>query len=70
MEIKSISNVNVEDSKNVTDSEIEDPMESRHANPASLMQDEFGVLNMTEKSNNFDMDYELPTLPPSLPNLK
>lgn len=69
-ETESTSNVNAEDSKNVTDSMIEDPMESRHANPVSLMQDEFGGLNVTETSNNFDMDYDLPTLPPSLPNLK
>lgn len=47
-----------------------DSMESRHANPAGLMMDEFGGLNVTEKSNNFEMDYDEPTLPPSLPNLK
>lgn len=47
-----------------------DSMESRHANPAGLMMDEFGSLNVTEKSNNFEMDYDEPTLPPSLPNLK
>lgn len=45
-------------------------MESRHANPAGLIQDDFGSLNVTEKSNNFEMDYDEPTLPPSLPNLK
>jgi len=47
-----------------------DPMESRHANPAGLTLDDFGALNVTEKSNKFEMDYDEPTLPPSLPNLK
>lgn len=45
-------------------------MESRHANPAGLTLDDFGALNVTEKSNKFEMDYDEPTLPPSLPNLK
>ncbi|XP_025200317.1 uncharacterized protein LOC112598156 isoform X2 [Melanaphis sacchari] len=58
------------DSKNMTDQTIEEPIESRHGNPASLMHDDFGGLNVTEKSNNFEMDYDDPTLPPSLPNLK
>lgn len=58
------------DPKNTTEPTDEDPMESRNANPAGLMLDEFGGLNVTEKSNNFEMDYDEPTLPPSLPNLK
>lgn len=48
-----------------------DPMESRHANPVGLTADDFGgASNVTEKSNKFEMDYDEPTLPPSLPNLK
>ncbi|XP_026821845.1 uncharacterized protein LOC113560277 isoform X1 [Rhopalosiphum maidis] len=58
------------DSKNTTDQITEEPIESRHGNPDSLMHDDFGRLNVTEKSNNFEMDYDDPTLPPSLPNLK
>jgi hypothetical protein len=58
------------DSKNTTDQITEEPIESRHGNPASLMHDDFDRLNVTEKSNNFEMDYDDPTLPPSLPNLK
>lgn len=49
---------------------VADPAESRHGNPAGLMRDDFGGFNVTEKSNNFEMDYDEPTLPPSLPNLK
>ncbi|XP_060850767.1 uncharacterized protein LOC132929439 isoform X3 [Rhopalosiphum padi] len=58
------------DSKNTTDQIAEEPIESRHGNPASLMHDDFDRFNVTEKSNNFEMDYDDPTLPPSLPNLK
>lgn len=48
-----------------------DTAESRHGNPAGLVREDFsGGLNVTEKSNNFEMDYDEPTLPPSLPNLK
>jgi len=47
-----------------------DPMESRHANPVGLTPDDFAGPKVTEKSNKFEMDYDEPTLPPSLPNLK
>jgi len=57
-------------SKTTTESMTDDPMESRHGNPAGLVLDEFGDLNVAEKANNFQMDYDGPTLPPSLPNLK
>lgn len=61
----------VVESKNATDQSMtEEPIESRHANPAGLIHDDFGGFNVTEKSNNFEMDYDEPTLPPSLPNLK
>lgn len=63
-------NAIIGDFKNTIDPTMEDPMESRHANPAGLIHDDFGGLNVTEKSNNFEMDYDEPTLPPSLPNLK
>jgi len=69
VETDSTSSITV-NSKNVTDEITEEPIESRHANPASLMHDDFGGSNATEKSNNFEMDYDDPTLPPSLPNLK
>ncbi|XP_060865654.1 uncharacterized protein LOC132941564 isoform X2 [Metopolophium dirhodum] len=69
VETDSTSSITV-NSKNATDQITEEPIESRHANPASLMHDDFGGLNVTEKSNNFEMDYDDPTLPPSLPNLK
>ncbi|XP_050437670.1 uncharacterized protein LOC126843899 isoform X2 [Adelges cooleyi] len=44
-----------------------DPAESRHG--VSSMTGDDG-LNITEKSNAFEFDYDEPTLPPSLPNLK
>lgn len=67
---ESTLNATTEELKNMTDPMTEDPMESRHANPVGLMHDDFGGFNVTEKSNNFEMDYDEPTLPPSLPNLK
>ncbi|CAH1738089.1 unnamed protein product [Aphis gossypii] len=70
LEIDSVPSSITVDSKNTTDEITEEPIESRHGNPASLMHDDFGGLNVTEKSNNFEMDYDDPTLPPSLPNLK
>lgn len=69
VETDSASSISV-NSKNTTDQITEEPIESRHANSASLIHDDFGGLNVTEKSNNFEMDYDDPTLPPSLPNLK
>lgn len=70
LEIDSVPSSIIVDSKNTTDEITEEPIESRHGNPVSLMHDDLGGLNVTEKSNNFEMDYDDPTLPPSLPNLK
>ncbi|XP_025405204.1 mucin-5AC isoform X3 [Sipha flava] len=70
VETQSTQSSITEELRNTTDSIIEDPMESRHANPVGLMHDGFGGFNVTEKTNNFEMDYDEPTLPPSLPNLK
>lgn len=65
VETENVTSAYNEDTNNTTD-----PIESRHANPAGLMIDNYGRMNVTEKSNNFEMDYDEPTLPPSLPNLK
>jgi len=52
------------------DNATADPMESRHASAAGPTPDDSGAANVTGKSNRFEMDYDEPTLPPSLPNLK